>query len=511
MKFRRLSLDRDSMRARLSGSLAVIVIASVVLIGSVTVSSFDNAVEPELSNRTRLIGSIVRTDIQRALDVGIPFNAIVGLDVYLKRTITTFNEVERITVQNTEGAILGMAQSDRHTGQTQRSIFSDVFSLPQGVFNLPILNGNRSVGLIVIETSPLFVETRLKDVFLDVVVIALVAILMALELALAISMISVEKPLRRIQSLLEQQKTGNFLYRIREGGLGGIARVSARLNDRAEDLAHRLAGIPESARSHITAKIANQKPLGFRLSDVSDIRVALFLYAAAVEVSASFLPVYARDAAAPEWLSADAAAVAPLVLYLIVIAALSPFAGRLVRRFGARNLFLLSVPPTAAGLIAMGLSESVIAIAFWRGFIASLFALATISCQEYALRSSPDRESSRPIGAFVTVVFGGVFCGSAMGGVVAGRFGFEFAFLFGALLALGAGLLSFFTMRGEAGDSDPQREQLITPPTKATGGLRFWLLLIGVAAPMSAATAIVVWYLTPLMLSELNAGPAASA
>ena len=44
---------------------------------------------------------------------------------------------------------------------------------------------------------------------------------------------------------------------------------------------------------------------------------------------------------------------------------------------------------------------------------------ATIACQEYAIRAAEDRSRGRALGTFVTVVYGGVFCGSALGGVLA--------------------------------------------------------------------------------------------
>ncbi|MBC8337393.1 MAG: MFS transporter [Alphaproteobacteria bacterium] len=513
MNLRAYGFKPEDLRGRLSGILGAIIIASVLAVGSATITAFDHAVEPELSKKTRLIGSIVRSDIQRALEAGIPFDAIVGLDVYLIRTIRKFDEINRITVRNAEKKSIGMAARDDGSSTFGTSIFSDVFSLPQSTFDLPILDGNRLVGGITIEINPLFVETRLRGVLLDIMVIALVAILIALELALAVAVTSVGKPLQRVYSLLDEQQTGRFLHYVRPGGLGGIGRAAERLNDRAHDLANRLAAIPASARARIDktleSTIAKDVPARLRLSVIHDIRLTLFLYAAATEISASFLPVYARNAVRPEWLTPELAAAAPLVLYLASVTVLSPFGGKLVRRFGARNLFMVSVLPTALALVAMGLSENVIVISVWRGFLAVFFAIATIACQEYALRADADQGGSKPISTFVAVVYGGVFCGSAMGGVIAGRFGFDVAFVSGAMVAVLSGFLAIFAMQGQAGDQVavgtglPEESSTMRSPD-----FRFWMLLVGVAVPMSAATAIFIWYLTPLMLADLKAGPA---
>jgi predicted MFS family arabinose efflux permease len=513
MNARARGLDRDGLRTRLIGMLVAMVTASVIAVGAIAIAAFDRAVEPELANRTRLIGSIVRAEIQRALELGIPFDAIVGLDRYLSETLEKFEEVDRIFVTTVSGRTVAVVERPTAPSIFQRTDLGEVIAFRRTAFVLPILLGNRLVGEITVEISPLFVQTRLRDVFLDVMVIALVAALVALELVLAVAVTSVGKPLDRVFRLLGEQREGNFLHRIRPGGLGGLGRAAVRLNDHAEDLAERLTALPAAVRSRIgatmDARIAEGRPLRLRLSDISDIRLALFLFSVATEIAAAFLPLYARAAARPAWLSPELAAAAPLVLYLVAVAMLSPFGGALARRFGARRLFLASVPPTVLALVAMGFSGSVAGITLWRGIMAVFYATATIACQEYAIRAAADRGSTRSVGAYVAVLYGGVFCGSALGGVLAGRFGFEAAFVSGAAIAALSGVLGIIAMRGRAGDPE-------TAPTPSPDGpapqrwfnARFLALLLGIAVPMNAATAIFIWYLTPLILADSGSGPA---
>jgi predicted MFS family arabinose efflux permease len=506
-------LDRDSLRTRLIGTVLAMVTASVFVVGAAAIGAFNRAVEPELANRTRLIGSIVRSEIQHALDYGIPIDAIAGLDHYLSEALEKFAEVDRISVTKVSGQTVATVERPGEPTLVAQSKLSEVIAFRQTTFALPIVDGNVLVGEITVEISPLFVQTRLRNVFLDVMVIALVATLVALELALAVAVASVGKPLDRVLRLLGEQSGGNFLHLIRPGGLGGLGRAAARLNDHAEDLAERLTMLPAAVRSRFQATlgagIAEHRPQRMRLSNIADIRLALFLFSVATEIAAAFLPLYARAAARPPWLSPDLAAAAPLVLYLVAIAVLTPFGGALARRFGARRLFLASVPPTALALAAIGFSGSIAGITLWRGVIAVFYASATIACQEYALRADADRAGARPIGAFIAVVYGGVFCGSALGGVLAERFGFEAAFLSGAAICVLSGVLGTLFMRGRAGDPEAAAE-----PYPARSGPRRWLgarfvaLLLGVAVPMNAATAIFIWYLTPLLLAASGSGPA---
>ena len=513
MTARARGLDRDGLRARLIGMLVAMVTASVVVVGAAAVTAFDRAVEPELANRTQLIGSIVRGEIQRALEVGIPFDAIVGLDRYLSETLEKFEEVDRISVTTVSGQTVAFVERSTAASIFERADLGEVIAFRQTAFASSILDGNQLVGEVTVEVSPLFVQTRLRDVFLDVMVIALVAMFVALELALAVAMTSVGKPLERVFRLLSEQREGNFLHRIRPGGLGGLGRAAARLNDHVEDLVERLASLPAAVRLRIEttmdARIADGRPLELRLSDINDIRLALFLFSVATEIAAAFLPLYAGAATRPEWLSAELAAAAPLVVYLVAVAALSPFGAALARRFGARRLFLASVPPTVLALAVIGFSGDVVGITFWRGVMAVFYATATIACQEYAIRAAPDRGSARSVGAFVAVIYGGVFCGSALGGLLAGRFGFEAAFVSGAAIAVLSGVLGLFAMRGRAGDPEPAPAPSPDGPSpRPRLGARFHALLLGIAVPMNAATAIFVWYLTPLVLAASGSGPA---
>ena len=91
-------IDRESLRGRLILMLAALVTASVLAVGFAAVSAFNRAVEPELANRTRLIGAIIRAEIQRALELGIPIDAVAGLDRYLDAALEKFGEVEHIAV-----------------------------------------------------------------------------------------------------------------------------------------------------------------------------------------------------------------------------------------------------------------------------------------------------------------------------------------------------------------------------------------------------------------------------
>lgn len=497
-------------RSRLFLVLLALIAGTLLAAGSQVIGAFDRAVAPELNKRTRLIGIVVRTELQRALELGQQLDAIAGLESYLAATIDKFGEVDAIVVR--DAVRKPIASAHRAGGGHSAAIgpLGGQTVLTQGSYVLPILDRNRLVGEIQIDTSPTFVRTRLREVFLDVMAIALVATLLAVELTLMVIAASVTGPQTRVLHLLDAQREGDFTQVIRPGGLGGLSRTAARLNDQARDLAERWVALSSAARARmkqsLDGKVANGQPALLRMSDVGDIRLPLFIYVIASEVAVAFLPIYSRALARPDWLTPAMAAAVPLVCYLFAAALLTPFSGRLSRKFGARNLFLASIPVTAISLAGLAMATQVLEVALWRGAMAVFYATATIACQEYAIGSA-DAGSTRPMGAFVAVVYGGVFCGAALGGVIAGRFGYQAALMCGAAAAVVAGVLGAVTMRGAAGDPAPVAASAGTP-TSWRLDRQIAALLLGLAVPMSATTAVFVWYLTPLMLTETGSGPA---
>ncbi|HRP67302.1 MAG TPA: hypothetical protein PLF79_14585 [Thauera sp.] len=389
----RRELDSGFFRVRLIVLVVGGVTAAVLALGVSALLAFDRAVAPELENRTRLIGAIVRGEIQQAVELGIPVDAIAGLDRHLGETLGRFGEVERIAVRSMAGELLAEAARGGAAGESRFTPApADVLAVARGSFVLPVLAGNELVGDIVIEVNSRFVQTRLRDIFLDVLVVALVASVIAVELVFALAHGTVGRPFDRVLRLLREQREGIFAHVVGGGGLGGLGRAAARFSDHALDLARRLATLPAATRAGLVARagirVDADGPRLLRLSDVADIRLALFLFSVGTEVATAFLPLYARDAGRPPWLSSELAAALPLLVYLLAIAIMSPFAGALARRFGPRRLFVGVLAPAAVTLLGMGLSTSVVGITAWRAGLALCYALGTIACQEYALRAA---------------------------------------------------------------------------------------------------------------------------
>src|SRR3546814_8053993 len=92
---------------------------------------------------------------------------------------------------------------------------------------------------------------------------------------------------------------------------------------------------------------------------------------------------------------------------------------------------------------------------------------------------------------------------------MAARLGCEATCLLGALLAGLSGCLGHFALHGRAGDAVAGAVSALAQ-FGLRGGLsyRFLALLVGIAMPMTAATAVFIWYLTPIALAAAGSGAA---
>ena len=460
-----------------------------------TLRAFDTAIQPEMDKRARLIGSTVRDGFERALELGLPLSAVAGSDRFLQNVLGEFDEVRTISLVAANGTVISSANRESAATASVVSRVANVGTEQRPHFRLPILSRNTLVGEIQIEVEPTYVRTRLKDVLLDVFVVSLISVLLAFELVIFTMAAALGKPLDRILTLLRMQARGIFSHVISAADAGNLRRIARRISDRSADLSERA----------VTVSKLTPMPQAYFV----DVRLPLFVFSTATEIGGAFLPLYARDSGGPDWMTGDFAAIAPLIAYLAAIALVAPFGGVITRLVNPRLLFLSCIPLTAAAMVGVGFGQSALWIAAWFGAMALVYAVATIACQEYAIRTAPRGEYAQAIGSYLFVILGGAFSGTALGGVLADRIGANGTFFFGAVLVIVSGLLGALTISGNVPPRDeaetPRQDQRHTRGIAVFCDVRFIALVFGIGATMNIGMSVFIWYLTPVILEAENA------
>ena len=87
-------------------AVSLVLIAGVLGFGLLTVRGFNRSLEPELARRASLIGETVAGDTERALEVGIPLDGLIGVDEYFAEFLATFRELDYLAIRSQGGQIL---------------------------------------------------------------------------------------------------------------------------------------------------------------------------------------------------------------------------------------------------------------------------------------------------------------------------------------------------------------------------------------------------------------------
>ncbi|HXK56634.1 MAG TPA: hypothetical protein PLZ16_08315, partial [Gammaproteobacteria bacterium] len=161
---------RQAPRGRIVAAMTAVIAAAVLLFSFLILAVFDRAVEPELESRTTLIGALIRSEMQRTLELGIPISALRGLTPYVEQVLRDFPEVARIAIVNHDGMVIAEAATEAPARGRSGFAVGQVIGIHASATELPVLVRSDVVGAIRVRGDPLFVEIRLRDVLLDVAV-----------------------------------------------------------------------------------------------------------------------------------------------------------------------------------------------------------------------------------------------------------------------------------------------------------------------------------------------------
>jgi predicted MFS family arabinose efflux permease len=500
---------------RLMPWAGLLIIGSALVLAILTIGTVNRSIEPEVTKRTTLMGTVINQNIQRAVSAGVPLDKLVGAEHYFGNFLREFPEVAYIGVAT--GRIILEA------GKREQNIYGPRRA-SKGVVAYPIMSGEEQIGYIIIDVDKGYIAREFENVLLDLGVVALVSILLAFEVLVVMMSVSLTAPFNRLQHLVTLQANGDFSNRIETSGKATIDLISARLSQRADKLHRAFAlalakiipgdDVQTQSLNDLKSRfsLSAERPKLMLFSYLNDIRLPLFLVAAADQLPLAFFPLFTRAANNPlTWLDLGVVISLPLAGYLLAIMAGSPFVRPLADRFGHRNLILMAIVPTIAAHLGLYFSTNVIEIVLFRTVAGFGYAIATLACQDYVLDVVPKDQRTRALGSYSGVLFAGIFSGTAMGGVLADRLGQNTVFLVSAALVLASGLLIHRLMpfrkllpAAAAGPPAANSRSIWTPMRS----FRFSALLFGVAIPGQVLMQAFISYLVALYLHDLGASAA---
>ncbi len=511
------SLPETSMARVLARQLlpwaALLVLGSGLGLGTWTYMMVGNSLTPEFAERTLLIGKVANANIQRAISAGVPLESLVGAEEYFDELLRELPEISYFGVST--GRVIFAA------GREDAGIFGrDRASKKAPAF--PIVSNGEQIGYVIVDTNPNFLLDEFRQLLLDLAVVVLVVILLSFEITAVLISRSLTAPFNRLMHLVALQAAGDFSQRIAGSGRATLDRLGALLSDRAErlhDLYRRsclapgksAGGDPMIAELGARFQIDSSRPRVMQFSYLNDVRLPLFLFAAADELPLSFFPLFTRSAHNPlGWLDIGVVISLPLAGYLVAIMIGSPYARPLSDRFGHRNLLLMAMTPALAGHIGLALSTDVLEIILFRTLIGFGYAIVTLAFQDYVLDVLPREQRTRSLGFVTAALFGGIFAGTALGGILADRLGLSAVFTVSAGLVLISAMLTLRLVPSgiRPRTAEPARKPTATAMAAILRNYRFMVLLGCIAIP---ANVILQAFISYLVARQMNAFGASAA
>jgi predicted MFS family arabinose efflux permease len=494
----------------------LLIIGSALVLGILTIGTVSRSIQPEFSNRTTLMGTVINQNIQRAVSAGVPLGKLVGAEKYFGHFLREFPEVGYIGVA-TGRIILEAGKREENVYGPRRA--------SKGVVAYPIMSGDEQIGYIIIDVDKGYIAREFENVLLDLAVVALVSILLAFEVLVVMMSTSLTAPFNRLQHLVALQANGDFSSRIKTGGKSAIDLIGMSLSQRAEKLHRaftqslaRIASVNDDNRMQSlnqlksTFGLSSQRPNLMVFSYLNDIRLPLFLFAAADSLSLAFFPLFTRAADNPlSWVDLGVVISLPIAGYLIAIMGASPFARPLTVRFGHHKLLLLAAVVSILAHLGLFISTNVIEIMLFRTMGGLGYGVFTLVCQDYVLDVLPKEQRTRSLGSYSGILCAGIFSGAAMGGVLADRLGQANVFLLSTFLVLTSSLLIYYLLPSRnispvtSTDSLDAKSGSIWTPLRSQ---RFLFLLLGIVIPTAVLSQAFISYVAALYLHDLGASAA---
>ena len=506
-----------SVVLRLAGLTALLLILSQGVLSFLLARTFEDTLLPEVRRKAEVAGELVAEQIGYAVSLGIPLRSLVEMDAFLDGVLADNEDFRYVAVMDPNDVELyargTLSASTRDAGDAE--------------FAVPILANGRQVASFRVQVQEGTVRSELAALRLDIGTVLLVTLLIGIELLVALVVVRISGPIRLADRLLALSAGGDFgsrfgvRHRDEVGRFGQLINATlhrinaafAELVEEAED-AHEVQldrGVQQRIRdvvSDIRTRFHFATP-GSENTLVSrspmDVRIPLFLFMLAQEISRPFLPLFFDEISTPIFgLSRDVTIGLPITAFMTMVLVSIPIAGALTDRIAPRGMFVAGILPSVVGHVGTAFATSLAEGIMWWTICGLGYGIIFISAQAYVAQHTERSSRATGMSGFLGAVFAAFVCGPAIGGMLADRLGYRDTLLVAAALAAFSAVAALITI-------DPGGVRRLDSPRL---GMRGWLRLLAhreflIVTVLSALPSKLVlgglfFYLVPLYLAELG-------
>ena len=351
---------------RLAGAVTLVVMIALLANAYFSHRTFERALAPQLGHKMASVGGSISSLVLKAVENGVPFNELYGVNERFKEVKSEMPEVAYIALTDPAGRILHQSAStpDGAAEHFARPAVLKLLDTGPGagssvervgklfMVTVPVASGESKLGLLHMGVDLRFVDDMVLDMLLDVLVVLVVALFFTLELMHFIAGARLDAALRDLGETFERGSAGNFVVPVRgeaDQAFGGLLRaldgVLVRLNDAYEALARSVElsrHVPTHERhpgmrlalqgaADLAARFQFGRASKLEMRDVSElakVRAPLFVFILAEELTRSFMPGYVKDLLVPvPGISEQVLIGLPITLFMLIVALAQPFLG----------------------------------------------------------------------------------------------------------------------------------------------------------------------------------------
>ena len=520
-----------SRRLFLSTSIAMALAAFLSLM--VTVAEFNAGMRPFLEDKARAVAITVQRDIEYALQIGIPFDEIRGLYKHVNELVVAHPEIKSmrvISLADTQERAIGEASLSNALKPTDnalvsniieeiRSVTSTIFgqSTSTDVVTVTVAHEGTTLARIEATIDGAYLNGKMTSVFFDTLVILIAVALVALEVVVVVSASQLTGPFRLVETALYKRVAGDLRqYQIGRGSrlkTAFIQRLNAQNAHLRDRLTESIRNLKQGAKRKALEAFGKQRHLyvtdAQTGASIMDARIPLFVFSFAEELQKSFLPLFVAEFHTKyDLFERDIMMGLPISTFMFVIAVFTPFAGRLVDKFGNKTLFISGLIPAIAGYLTCYFAGSANDILIGRSMTAVGYAVITISSQSYIAAVVPPENRARGMAIFVGVLMAGTMCGTAIGAILADWLGYKPVFLIATFFSLLAGLLGWSMLNTELPVSEATKSAKAvsrSPVAILARNSQFVLIVLFCAIPAKVILTGVLYLFVPIYLASLDA------
>lgn len=453
------------------------VVASFLYIYHITSQKEDLFIA--MSEKSQTVGNSVVGLFQKATELGIPLNEIVGGNEYLNESLKPAKEVEYLIVTDATGDIISKSDElegkgkqggghDRLKGQFKlfskntKTVSEEISAFKIYSYNnipLRILNNGKLEGYLHVGVSNRAVDANIDSIFYDIALILIASLLIGYEFLSYIFRNSMIQPLRDFNRALERIINKDYSEIETARTKDNFGNILIDLNKYTIHLAQwfanakaKLAKIsPLNGHYDIIKDSINELSVRFKYPKdreevkpthlypvVSNLRLIMFLVIFSEALLIPSIPGYAATFFQPNGIisTVQFLSALPIIVYMLLVCICIPFVPKLTYRIGFKKAFMIGSLISAAGYCVGFVFDHIAGLMISRIISAVGFAICHVSTQNYVASYATD-EARIPSYSILNIASGAAYiCGMPVGGILVDTVGYKALFFFSMAAAL---------------------------------------------------------------------------